>query len=305
MSQATVVMSQKKRKRTGSFIGKPAMAGSFGRTRGRSYRKAPWRKTRRSANSKNEALANLLGDFMETKTFPCTPTNQQAASPIQTLAKPYTVKYVLGNGVPSTYSSPHWTAVEGLAIGQGDGRNQRIGQSVYLKHTKGTVTIDMPVMDPSVSRPMEFRMIAFRKRQRGAPTGVSPDPDQALFHDISGNEIGDFTGGIRGIDLMNLPVNRDNFTVFMDKRFTLGPDGALDSSGPAPVWKAPSNYPSTVTIPFTFNHERKVTWFDGGIDPSDYDGRFNIVIYASSVGRVESSQGWTVDLRASTEFLDP
>lgn len=295
-------MSQKKRKRTGSFIGRPAMAGAFGRTRGRSYRKATWRKTRRSVNSKNEALAHLLGDFMETKTFPCVPTNNEAASPIQTLAKPYTVKYVLGNGVPGTYSSPHWTAVEGLSITQGDGRNQRIGQSVYLKHTKGTVTIDMPTMVAGGSRPMEFRMIAFRRRQRGSPTGVSPDPDQALFHDISGNEIGDFTGGIRGIDLMNLPVNKDNYTVFMDKKFTLGPDASVESSGASITG---TNYPSTVTIPFTFNHERKVTWFDGGIDPSDYDGRFNIVIYASSVGRLEASAGWTANLRASTEFLDP
>lgn len=296
-------MSQRKRARTQS-IPMPAQAGSFGRTRGRSYRKASWRKTRRSKNASNEKLALALGDFMETKHYPVVPVNSGAPVAIQLLAAAYTKKFVFGNGIPSQFSHPaSWTAVDGMAIGQGDGKNQRVGESVYLKDTKGTVTIDTDLAD-GTDRPTEFRMIIYRARQRGSMLGTAVDPDQALFVDGSNNIVGDYTSGIDGIDLLNYPVNKDWFTVFMDKKFTLGsdPNSATD---PQKVFPGSVKYPSTFTIPFNIKHDRKVMWNSNQSNPSDYDGRYMIAIYASSVGRVVEAKKWKVHVRGTTAFIDP
>lgn len=299
-------MSQRKRARTGSFIPTPAQAGSFGRTRGRSYRKATWRKTRRSKNASNEKLAKALGDFMETKHFPMAPVNGDAPNAIQLLANAYSKKYVLGNGIPSVFGHPaSWQALDGMAIGQGDGKNQRVGDSVYLKDTKGTVTIDAGVAAAAGDdRPIEFRMIIYRARQRGVMLGSASDPDRSLFMDSSNNVTGDYVSGIDGIDLMNFPVNKDWWTVFADKKFTLGtdPDAFTD---PASIKPGNTKYPSTVTIPFNIQHQRKVTYLQGTVNPSDYDGRYMIAIYASSVGRTTPASNWVAHVRGTTEFIDP
>lgn len=301
--------TQRPRKRARSYGGpsQPSQAGAFGRTRGRSFRGAYWKNTRRSENKSNAALAKMLGDFMETKDYPCLPIDNLGAVPIQVLAKPTTLKFVMGNAVPGTYSSPAWTAMHGFDISQGTTKNQRVGDSVYLKKTHGTLTIDMPNnLHAGVDgRPYEFRTIVFRARQRGKPTGIGYDPDITLFKDVSGNDIGDYSAGIKGIDLLNLPINKSNWTVFMDKKFTLGPDGALDTTVAPGVYNGASPYPSTVTIPLNFNHERKVEWIDGDVEPSDYDFVYNVAIYASAVGRQAVATGWTANLRMGTQFMDP
>lgn len=301
-------MSQpRKRARTTSFIPTPAAAGSFGRSRGRSYRKAAWTKTRRSKNASNAKLGKIMGDFMETKYFPVIPQNNSSPNAIQLLANAYSKKYVLGSGIPATFAhQASWTALDGMAIGQGDSRNQRIGDSVYLQATKGMITIDANVADEAGDdRPIEYRMIIARTRQRGTALGRSHDPDLTLFLDHSGNHVGDYTSGVNGIDLMTNEVNKDYWTVFMDKKFTLGQD-ADAFTDPASVKPGNVKYPSTITVPFNIVHDRKVDYQNSASgNPMDYDSRFMIFIYASAVGRTTKSDGWTVNVRGTTKFLDP
>jgi len=301
-------MSQpRKRARTSSFIPTPASAGSFGRSRGRSYRKAAWKKTRKSVTASNAKIGKIMSDFMETKYYPVAPQNNSSPNAIQALALAYSKKYVLGAGLPSTFAhQSSWTAVDGMAMTQGDGRNQRIGDSVFLHNTKGMITIDAGVADaPGDDRPIEYRMIIARQRQRGTALGRSFDPDTALFRDHSGNMVGDYSGGINGIDLMTNDVNKDLFTVFMDKKFTLGQD-ADAFTDPLSVKPGNVKYPSTITVPYNLIHDRKVDYQGSGSgNPLDYDSRFMIFIYASAVGRTTKADGWTVNVRGTTKYLDP
>ena len=99
--------------------------------------------------------------------------------------------------------------------------------------------------------PMECRVIVFRAKRANNPAGVSFDPSTSLFLNDIGTPIGHSVSGVNGYDLTRRLLNRRDWIIKRDHRFTLSapyntsPQGEVNGySGKYPCMK---NYRATTT----------------------------------------------------------
>ena len=147
-----------------------------------------------------------------------TPTTQVGST------KTYSLQYTLGENPPTGWTD--YTALGGMAIPQGTGTNERVGQWAYLKKGHATISIDMkPNTSSSLpdTQPCEFRVICFKAKPGMRNFGSSYSPDTSLFYNTAGQEIGPTSSGINGSDMQLQPLNRRRWSIYCDKKFILSP----------------------------------------------------------------------------------
>lgn len=242
----------------------------------------------------NKALSKKASQMSETKLIACTQFEEKAPKAIQTGAIAYYSSYIMTN-VPPGWDG-NFNNLGGIATAQGTGGNNRVGDYIYLK--KSHVNFQIDINETSgFTAPIEFRMIVAKARTGVLPVGYTYTPSTTLFLNTVGFPIGHATSGVTGTDLMLQPVNKRDWTVFKDMKFTLS---SPDTAGGGMNYFYPSRKNVLLNLPY-YGKCRVNT--STGL-PEDLDTHYIIMIYGSSVGKDRSAADWEVSTRGTTSFTD-
>lgn len=278
------------------------------------YRAKPARfRFSRSAYRLNTAVARTIRGMAETKVIAMREQNWAQPSATPTAPGVTQVKFITGSTALGQYTG--YTPVGGFAAPQGDGKNNRDGQFIFLKHTTAALTIQMDHLSASTSRPaaIRFRVIVFKNKRAMDPSGLTLSPDFNLFLQNDGNNFGDSSTGANAMNIMDMqlqPLNTNSYTPLMDRQFTLQHTSEINPSTAGNNAVAQTNFPSTKTIRLRFNHNTKARIpLDATDEPIDYNYRFAVAIYAFWPNQAYATAGddpltWSASIRGTTGFND-
>jgi len=295
-SQKTSVQSGRKFKKSGT------------------YSKKPYKRNRVAAIAKpmKTLIQSVEHKIQGTRQHDITPTQ------IQNGARCYAIHTV--NTVNNAGSNPTFEGIDSLSFPKGDNRNNRTGEKMYLKDTYLLATLRMnenyqsgsltaaEFIDLANFQNTEFRAIAFQIKANGRTTGAIPNAGQQLFLAPDGSEVGEYVNGIRGDDLMIMPVNKKRFQVYMDKRFTLNPPVQVvtgSSGGGGQVFMLGRK--SFMDLRCKVGHNRIVHFGQASgtsNEPSSGNNNVYFVVYATSSVRTAFQDNWKIDVSYSTTALD-
>lgn len=279
----------------------------YGAARRRSYASKYLRRPTRLRGSRmqyalNRAVGKVINGITENKLVPVNPINESSGIPIQLGAIAYYKGFVLG-GIPGGWD----TSLEnlgGTTIPQGTSDGQRIGDSVYLRKTHLMIEIEAQTAYQQCI-PKEFRVVIVKSRQANVPAGLTVYPQNSLFLNNSGEAFGYATSGVNGSDLMLQPINKRNWSVFMDRKFMLSNPVAnqIGDAVDSPFVNWTGKYPNQRRISVNLPFYAKTHYSSGGV-PADLDTHYVVYVFAKGVGKDYSADDWEVNIRGTTSYKD-
>jgi len=257
----------------------------------------------RTKYKKSKSLARTLNAISENKIMPINDVNEATPSAIQLGAIAYEKMFVM-NAVPAGWPGTT-TSLGGIQIAQGVDNGQRVGNYVYLKKTHLTLEVEAQPADPTQNQvPKQFRVIVFKQRRSVMPTGRTVYPQQTLFLDGSGQHFGHATPGKNGSDLMLQPLNKRDWVIYKDSKFTLTNPVQYNELGGTNAWNwSQTKYGSYKKMIINLPYFKK-THYSAANVPDDVDTHFGIVIYSKSLGKDYAADDWEVNIRGSTTYSD-
>jgi len=261
----------------------------------------------RTANRLNVAVARSIRGMAESKVIAL--REQEWIQPQAVLGGGAisSVKWVTGQTPVTSMSG--YNPVGGFLANQGDGKANRDGQFIWLKGTTANLTIQMDHTAVSGRPgPTSFRVMVFKAKRALNPSGTSLEPGSSLFLTNAGDNIGDGVSGANAMgpmDMMLQPVNTNNWYTICDKKFNL----AHTQTVPGENEGLRRNMPSYKNIRLSLKHQTKARYDLGSNEPTDYNYRFAIAIYAfypnqSPTITADLPLGWSASLRGTTTFND-
>jgi hypothetical protein len=251
---------------------------------------------RRNIASRN--LSKVLNTIGETKLIPTSAGNELPAVQIQTGAKACMACFVIGT-TPASWTSS-WNQLLGISIAQGNTSTTRDGNYVYLQHTRMMFNIDTQ-NNNEYRPPMQFRMIVGKSRRGINPAGITQNPATDLFLDTAGNPFGHATAGVNGSDLILQPLNKRDWFIKTDRKFTLS--CPLEDSGGGYSGRYPTSKDFVVKLPY---YKKTKYGSTGSLKdlPLDVDYSYFICFYARSQQKDTNADDWEVNLRGTTSYKD-
>lgn len=254
----------------------------------------------------------MMNSIAETKLLALNRQNQAAPAEIQPLNKAYYKAFVLGSK-PAAWTGIY-NGLGGISIAKGDDSNTRDGNYVYMQKTHVSMTIDTIPQSINGDRPpMQFRVIVGMSKRGLTPAGYTRDPTASLFLQEGGSHFGHTSSGVTGTDLMMQPLNKRDYYIKSDRKFTLSsPSVSINSA----VVGQTSNYAgytgkyaTTKNMVFDLGHYKKTRYGDSGTFqnlPEDLNTSWFVIIYARSQQESQglSANDWEVNLRGNTSFKD-
>lgn len=267
----------------------------------------------RKRNRLNTAVARSIRGMAETKIIPL--RQNDFTQPEQTNSAPGVsyVKYITGSTPIGAFNG--YSPISGFTAPQGDGKNNRDGQFIWLKHTTAALSIQMDHAQAAGGRAsaVKFRVIVFKAKRALNPVGQTTSPDSNLFLQNNGNNQGDSSTGVNAMNVMDMmlqPLNTNSFYIMKDTQFTLQHPVELDLSAQG-NGIAQSKFPSNKVMRLRLPHQTKARIPLGGTDePIDYDYRFAVAIYAfypnqnPTVFPTDAPLSWSASIRGTTGFND-
>lgn len=264
----------------------------------------------RTRFSKNKYLSRLMSTMNETKLLSTANINGSAAigQPYQSVVDPAIgyCGYVL-QSMPTSWdnglSPPDIKSISGVISTQGVQANQHIGQYVYYKKTHLSFQVDMNFV--TVSRPpIQFRLICGKQRSGSTPTGITDPPKTRLFLKSNGSPTGYLVTGtdaLNTFEVMNQPLNKRDYTILRDTRFTLSHPMRTQADGAGVGYSG--NYPCRKNFYLNLPHFKKTRLNTLG-EPQDYDAHYFVFIFATYVGATFPALEWTINGRGTTSYTD-
>ena len=264
-------------------------------------RRKPSKKPARFAVStgkyrRNKALSSKMSSMSETKLISLSQMRNVVPLAIQggVNVKAYYSSYILTSLPPGW--DPYMNNLGGIQTTQGLGGHNRIGDYIYLKKTHMVFQIDMNETS-NYTAPIEFRFIVAKARTGVLPVGYTYTPKTTLFLKEDGSPQGHGTSGIDGTDLMLQPLNKRDWVIYKDHKFTLT---TPDTAGGGMNYF----YPSRKNIFLNLPHYAKTRINTSTNLPEDLDTHYVVMIYASSIGKDRPADDWEVSVRGTTSFTD-
>ncbi len=259
----------------------------------------------RSTYRLNTAIASTIRSMAETKIIAL--RNSPWVQPINTPTGVglSAVKFVLGSTAVPQYGA--YLPSGGFNAPQGDTKNNRDGQFIYLKGSTVNIQISMdhqPVAGPAgLSSCISFRAICFKQRRYASPANQTLTPDTNLFLTNAGDNFGDSSAAPANMDpndMLLQPLNTNNFQIISDKKFTLS--HTTDS-------EAVQKYKSFKVLRYKLNHNCKARYQTTTDEPIDYNFRYCFAIYAYypqqlPVSPADTPLSWSAGIRGTTTFND-
>lgn len=251
-----------------------------------------------------KTMSKALTMVGENKIIGLTQINEAAPSTIQPLAIAYQKMFVV-NSIPTGWPASA-TSLGGVSLTQGTSAHQRVGNYVYLKKTHITMEVEaQPVSSDAVPVPKQYRVIVFKQRRSNMPTGRTVYPQNTLFLDEQGDAFGHATSGKNGSDLMLQPLNKRDWVIYKDIKFSLTNPQLYNENGSAAAWNwTNQKYGSYKKMVFNLPHYAKANYDNTTNVPEDLDTFYGVVVYAKSLGKDYAADDWEVNLRGSTIYSD-
>lgn len=205
--------------------------------------------------------------------------------------------------VPSGWDS-NMNNLGGIACAQGTGVNQHVGAYVYYKKTHLTFQIDMEFTATS-RPPLQFRCIVAKARQKNTPSGSTLYPQNTLFLDSGGAPTGALVTGdlaMNTFEVMNQPLNKRDWIIRKDFRFTLSHPMNSDASGGQVGYSG--KYPNRKNFMLDLGHYKKTRLSSGAGEPQDLDAHYFVYIFATAIGSTVYPSEWNVYMRGTTSYTD-
>jgi hypothetical protein len=295
------------------------------------YRRRP-RLARTNFNKKrvttNAKIYKALRNYGETKLRPLV-----NISPLDAEGSGLCENRVLGNhSEPGFYWAgclsnrpaawdPKIRELNGISIAQGNNHQQRDGDYVWLKKSHATFQVEMIPTQSANHGLIQFRLLVVKAREAVTPAGLVYTPQSSLFIQNSGTANGylsvqsgtapDDITPMNEFQIQNMPINKRNWVVFKDQRFTLSQPDTIQPDAPTGVNQLyfSSKYPCRKNFTINMNHFKKCKYQDTtGVNedyPMNYDPKYLVIIFAQPVGNaVRPAGNWTVHMTGTTSFTD-
>lgn len=258
---------------------------------------------------KNKRFSNSISKFAETKLLPCKELNE--SKPYETSsALSYYNGWVIGDDVPVGWDANIFP-IGGMSTVRGVDAGDRIGNFVYLKKTHFTLNIDMNTGVSALQGTAlsEFRLVVCKMRSQVTPTDQIKLPSQSLFLNLAGLAFGYQSAGLTPTDLMCQPLNRRDWVILKDHKFTLTCPPTLNTGAGLPNPQAYSQrYPSTKTVVIDLPYYKKTRYeFDQtntAVEPVDLNYQWAVFLFSKPVGQDTPALNFETNLRAVTSFQD-
>ncbi len=247
------------------------------------------------------SMSNMLNTIAETKLLALNRQQQQSPAEINSGSKAFYKAFVVG-AKPGSWTGTY-NALGGVTIMKGVDSNQREGNYVFMQKTHISLNIDTSYQSSGYRPPMEFRVICAKLKRGTSPTGYTLDPSVSLFLNEGGTHFGHSSSGCDGTDIMLQPLNKRDYFIKSDRRFTLSiPVGTKTDPG-----GYSGHYAVKKNLFYNLGFYKKTRFEDsGGLQnvPYDLDTAYFIIVYARSVDKAQSANDWEVNLRGTTSFKD-
>ncbi len=258
---------------------------------------------------KNKKFSNSISKFAETKLLPCKELNETKPY-VTTSPLSYYNGWVIGADVPVGWDQNIF-AIDGMSMIRGVDAGERVGNYVYLRKTHFTLNIDMNtgVSGLQGTAISEFRLVVCKMRSQVVPTDQIKLPSQSLFLNLAGLPFGYLSAGLTPTDLMCQPLNRRDWVILKDHKFTLTPPPTLQTGSTLPNPQAYSQkYPSSKTVVVDLPYYKKTRYeFDQAnpaTEPVDLNFQWAIFLFSKPIGQDTPALNFETNLRAVTTFQD-
>lgn len=234
----------------------------------------------------------------------------QSASPQNKPGGTQPLSYVFfntGGPMQSSQNPTQWNNMDLFRFTQGDGKTQRDGDYLYIKHAfvKLNITALGGVntgtagagVNQGLNAPILYRLIVCKANRKNQPLGVSYPVNDTLFLNPENSEFGPAgtSASLSPYLYMNAPINTRKWLTYMDRKFVLSPSGVdfNDQSTGSSINTAMGRYPSYKNVHFKCPVNKKVH-FDTDSRPDSIDTQWLVILQAVNTGYLlANSSDWS------------
>jgi len=194
---------------------------------------------------------------------------------------------------------------------QGDAKNERIGSSMYIKHTHLKVEVQMKHKS-DIARPgnptVTFRMMILKAKRSTDKYGESPDPGNSLFLNTENAGFG-YDDTLQPTFMhMNQPLNKRQWSVYKESKFTLSAPYQQQGELGAPAETfVNSKYPNRKLMNIKLPIGKKCNFGSLTNTPNNVDTQWFIVLQAVNTNYCEDNDrpdNYFVNICGTTSALD-
>jgi len=203
---------------------------------------------------------------------------------------------------------------------KGENNDERIGQYMYLKksHLKISVVCN-PIIaaesasDLAVNSPIDCRLMIVKANRKVSKLNFSPDPGNSLFIDTQNSGFGfDETAGSINL-LMQQPINKRQWLVYADRKFTLAPATVeVVSTATRSEYYAPTRHNHKYQMHIDLPMYKKTQFEDTTNTPDDQDTQWLIILqcvrqahcYTPATGGNLRPENIVMEVLGTTSALD-
>jgi len=222
----------------------------------------------------------------------------QSASPINKPGGTQPLSYVFfntGGPMQATQNPTQWNNMNLFTFAQGDGKTQRDGDYLYIKHASIKLNVSAlggvntgtagAAVNQGLNAPILYRLMVVKANRKNQPLGISYAVNNSLFLNTENTEFGPAGTSASPYLYMNAPINTRKWLTYMDRKFVLSPAGVdfNDQSTASSINTADGKYPNYKNIHFKCPVNKKVH-FDVTDRPDSVDTQWLVILQAVNTG---------------------
>lgn len=185
---------------------------------------------------------------------------------------------------------PEFTAGQAMKLfnfPKGDDNDQRDGSYMYIRQSYLKMEVQMlPVFSETTPQAYnattDFRLMIVKANRKYNKYGKFPDPGQKLFLNTQNEPFGYDGTTATPFLYMNQPINKRDFLVYCDKRFTLSPPSAVitDAQFQDNTSLQNPHYPIKKRLNIKLPVWKKTHFDDSTNNPDNLDTQWMIIVQA-------------------------
>lgn len=247
---------------------------------------------------KNRSINKSINRIAENKLIPMTAQDQTVPQPILAGNNACYVGYC--SGPKPVGWDANIKALDGITANS----SVRNGSYIYLAKSTVSISIDTKQTTAATQQPTQFRVVVCKARRANGPVGTNPpQPDGNLFLDSSGKATSYKVTGFNGMDIMLQPLNKRDWVILKDTKFTLS-NWVAAGTGGAGTSGYTGFYGNMKEIRLSLPYYKKTHYRDSDNLPSDLDYNYAIMIFARSLDQTSVADNWEASVRGTTSYKD-
>lgn len=210
---------------------------------------------------------------------------------------------------------PDFNALNLFTFPQGDAGGDRTGNYMFIKkaHIKCEIQMlaDIGLTPEGLRSTTQFRMMIVKANRKFNELGTSPNPSNSLFLSTDNQGFGYANTAASVYENMSQPINKRQWLVYKDTKFTLSPPATESSSGvPGEVTNASNpKYPVKKEFAFDLPVQKKCHFNNVTNVPDNVDTEWLIIIQAcptsyAGPGTVLAPTNYRLNMLGTTSASD-